>query len=171
MQCSIRSRDLAGGLELERRIDLDLSEVWTPQLPEVGLNNMSLEMVNCSILSRNLSGGYFMSEQDEKAAKWQMVEDYKAANGMLETLKREAQNIGEMFTLLGNALKNHPEKIDSSSPNRILVGTLEHPVKTLVETSKISLEVILALLQDIRTTADRKKGLEDRLKANGVSLK
>jgi hypothetical protein len=45
-------------------------------------------------------GGYFMSEEAEKAAKWQLVENYNAANGAFEALKEQAAMIGEALSCI-----------------------------------------------------------------------
>jgi hypothetical protein len=60
-------------------------------------------------------GGYFMSEEQEAAANWQMFQTYKNLTGRLATLDNQVQQWATAMRNFGGTVSNHPGAIESTN--------------------------------------------------------
>ena len=58
-------------------------------------------------------GGFFMSEEQEAAANWQMFETYKKLSGRHATLSNQVRQWAVAMQQLGNALSGNPAAVAS----------------------------------------------------------
>ena len=56
-------------------------------------------------------GGYFMTSEQEAAAKWRTIEEYKAVKERYHALRQEITRWGEEFVRIGGIIQNTPEGI------------------------------------------------------------
>ncbi|MGA2876516.1 MAG: hypothetical protein ABSE82_13380 [Nitrososphaerales archaeon] len=63
-----------------------------------------------------------MSGEQEKAAKWDRVEEYKAAKERLANLRGQLRTWGETFIGVGESLQKNPDNLDLPSLEKIPTG-------------------------------------------------
>jgi len=108
-----------------------------------------------------------MSEEAEKAAKWDMLQESKAARSKFAALRQEAERVGKNLQWLGSVLGNltWDLRITESS----LVGR-SSAVNTEFEIPLADLDRkrILALIEDLKETDQRIRTLRQRLEEAGL---
>ena len=63
-----------------------------------------------------------MSGEQEKAAKWDRVEEYKAAKERLSNLRGQLRTWGETYSGVGESLQKNPDNLDPPSLEKIPTG-------------------------------------------------
>jgi hypothetical protein len=108
--------------------------------------------------------GYFMSPNDEMAARGRLITDYGDAKKRLVTLQAEAERIGSSLQELGKILANNPENLFFRNQS---VGddypSLRHFDDALNEASKIP-----GLALEIRETKAKLERLRPKVEALGI---
>jgi septation ring formation regulator EzrA len=117
------------------------------------------------------AGSYFVSEQEEMAAKWQMVEDYKKITARLVTLQEEMKRVAQEWIELGRVLQ---------SPNGILFDIQKQQITATnklsnakvadVRSSRVNWESLTKLVSDYQESLKRKDELGSRLKELGANF-
>jgi hypothetical protein len=115
-----------------------------------------------------MQGGYFVSEEAEKAAKWDMREEYKRTKARLVTLENELRKIGDAWTGMGKWFKD-PLGI-SFQANAQQITAVKAKSKITVEAiplEYLNADAIVRLINDLEETRKSKDDLEARLKDIG----
>ena len=68
-------------------------------------------MANSGIDYPFIEGGYFMTSEQEAAAKWKIVEDYKETKARLTALRAKIAGWGETFSRIGEIVQRDQEGI------------------------------------------------------------
>ena len=114
-----------------------------------------------------ISGGYFVTEEAEKAKKWDMVERHGALKSHEAVLEDEIYQLGSAWVAMGEIFKNFssysivPEAqqvkaYDKTGINRTLIAEL--PLACLDS------KRLLSLLEDLSKTQREKSELETKLR-------
>ena len=109
--------------------------------------------------------GYFMSEEAEKAAKWDMLQDLKAQKSSSGVLHERADKIGKSLENFGRVLQNSSwilTRTQTSIKGKATIveargAELEIPL------SDLNADEICRLIDDIAETRQRIKTLQERL--------
>jgi hypothetical protein len=65
---------------------------------------------------------YFMSTEQEKAANWDRIEEYKTAKKRLSNLRGELHTIGESYVQVGESLRQQLDNLDLPTIERMPFG-------------------------------------------------
>ena len=116
-------------------------------------------------------GSYFVSEQAEMAAKWQMVEDYKSASAKLALLLAELKNIGDEWAGIARVLQGpRGFSFEVEGTKLTVKNELTKANIASLHSSRVSWESLTKLIEDYRNTLKTKDELSSRLKQLGVTL-
>lgn len=96
--------------------------------------------------------GYFMTTEDELAARGRIVTDYAQAKARLASLENEARRLSEKFGLLEQQLR-YPQRITAIPDLRFLDA-----------------QNVERLIKDLQQTNNEKLNLQQKLKAIGVDV-
>ncbi|MGD0100497.1 MAG: hypothetical protein ABSC60_09140 [Acidobacteriota bacterium] len=114
--------------------------------------------------SNQFRKGYFMSPNDEMAARGRLITDYGDSKKRLAILEAEADRIGGSLQELGKMLATDSDSLFFRNQSvRDDYPSLPHFDSTLDEVSRIP-----ALALDIRETKDKLKKLRPKLEALGL---
>ncbi|MGO9641299.1 MAG: hypothetical protein ACLP1Y_08360 [Candidatus Acidiferrales bacterium] len=111
-----------------------------------------------------------MTEESEKAANWEMVEQFKHCKAHLATLENEMKNIGESWIAFGRYLQNPCFRAAVTEQKITIVNELSHAVITTVSINQVSWEALVRLVQDYENTKNEKDSLLSKLRNLGVPL-
>jgi hypothetical protein len=109
---------------------------------------------------------YFMTQEDQHAVIGRIVMERRDAETRLAALREEAYKFGEMFSYLGQMLKEMPESIEFEN--------LEMPLDfqkrgtPLFKQADINPQKIYQLIKDIRDTLLTLKRIGDKAKQLGI---
>jgi hypothetical protein len=109
-------------------------------------------------------GSYFMSADEELAAKGRLLTDYADAKQKVALLKREAERVADMFTKLGMVLKDQPEGI--SVKGQTMATT--HARRVDIAEDWPDSARLSSLLNDLRDAIDRLQELEHKMRDVGA---
>jgi hypothetical protein len=117
--------------------------------------------------------GYFMSDESEKAAKWNVVEQYREAKEHLLALESEMTHLGEQWLAFGEALKSPSNYVFDTTGGAIALGQhnagLRHPLGRLTS-ADVNWERFTALLVDYQKTSQKRTELTGKLHDAGFSI-
>jgi hypothetical protein len=118
--------------------------------------------------------GYFMSDDAEKAAKWNIVEQQREAKEHLLALESEMTTLGEQWLAFGVALKSPGNYVFDITGSTITLGQhnagLRQPLGWLTSTGYPSWERFSELLTDYQETSKKKADLTAKLREAGFSI-
>jgi len=106
------------------------------------------------------TGGYFVSEQEEKAAKWEMVEKLRKAKEHLAVLKSAMKDLASLWIEFSRVLQNPDFNVFLVTEKSITVGkqnaNLSRPIAEIGE-SNVNWESVRRLIADYQETAQNIK--------------
>jgi hypothetical protein len=111
--------------------------------------------------------GYFMTEESEKAAKWDMLMGLKAEQARLAVLREQAKKIGKDLQDFGAILSNPLRKFKIEPPVIEAMPTAVDAHRT-IPLDSLNQEKVIALIKDIEETEGRISELMNRLKDAGI---
>lgn len=121
-------------------------------------------------------GGYFVSEEAEKAAKWQLVENYNSAKAKLAALDGQLKQAGTTFLDMGRVVKDiHSGIVFKFGKDQITVVNESHSYGQAQTVAEIGLkflnaESLITLLKDFQDTRRTVEELRANLKNVGLDL-
>ena len=109
--------------------------------------------------------GYFMSETDEKAAKWDMLQDLKAQRLRLGVLHEKADKIGKSLRDFGTVLQNPSWEFTRKEASIKGKATIAEArgAEFEITLTDLNADEICKLIDDIEGTKQRIKTLQERL--------
>jgi hypothetical protein len=117
--------------------------------------------------------GYFMTEESEKAAKWDVVLEYRTASEHLVVLARQMQSIGEKMAAFGETIKKPENFSFDVEKQTITVGVPksnpERPYARVAE-SDFNWADLCRLINDYQDTMQKKNQLAAQLRTAGLPL-
>jgi hypothetical protein len=111
---------------------------------------------------------FFMSEESEKAAKWDMVLQLKAERSSLSVLHNEAEKIGKELVRFGSVLANPSWTFEITETNIQGKGTILNAGDMTIPLESLDQEKICKLINDINETPSNIKRLEAHVKDAGI---
>ncbi len=117
--------------------------------------------------------GYFMSDEAEKAAKWNVVEQFNEAKEHLLALESVMTNLGKQWAAFSEALKEPNIFVFDVTKNVVTLGQsnagLRRPLGQLTP-GDMNWEKFCALLTDYQETSRKKTELICKLHDAGLSV-
>jgi hypothetical protein len=114
-------------------------------------------------------GGYFVSDQAEKAAKWEAVEEFRERKQHLLVLQNEMLKIGREWEPFANALKSPKSFYFKVEAENITVLYSQQSSQTTAQIPRTHLDwgTLSKLLSDYQATTERIKELEPQFRDLG----
>jgi hypothetical protein len=119
------------------------------------------------------AGGYFVTSESEKAAKWDILEQYQDKKSHMATLENQMQKLAEALSKLSFYLRNpHGMEIPYVETDEEIVG---RNMLSKVETFRLTKEQfnwenLVALVKDYQGTQREKERLHKQLKAMKIDV-
>jgi hypothetical protein len=120
-----------------------------------------------------------MSDESEKAARWETIERFQKAKQRLEELEGQCKRMGDFIAVFGNAIRDVPGEVritpeSISYPKYAGALAYQHEFnrreRVEIPTGEFNLEGIRALVDDYQTTLWEKTEARDQLLKFGVDL-
>lgn len=109
-----------------------------------------------------------MSDEAEKAAKYQMIEDYKKAQSHLSVLERELKIIGKEWEEAGRIFQNGKLSVNFSGGDRIVVS--DSKLMSTLFKSRINWDSLITLLSECVKTQQEVLELRSGIEKAGLSI-
>ena len=112
-----------------------------------------------------LYGGYFVSEEAEKAAKWDMLEEYHQTVSHLGVLENEFKKVSNSLGILASAFDKPTDRVEFDvSSTQIGVMTISNKTRLgVIPRGHIEFTSLAKLIEDYQKTVARKRELENDL--------
>ena len=112
-----------------------------------------------------------MSTQEEDAANWRTIHEFKKARARLSTLKSQAKGLGDVFRALGNALSDWPDTISVAGEKvSFKPGMSSDEERSEFPISDLDAAKLASLTDEIRSTQNDKNRLSRALLDLEVNL-
>jgi len=108
--------------------------------------------------------GYFLSEESEKAANWDMLQRLKSERSRLSALQDQAQTMGNQLDELGRVLKNPAWTLVIRDEQITGTSSVARGAKFSVPLSILNPGTLSRLIQDTAETKHNIDTLSERLK-------
>jgi hypothetical protein len=109
--------------------------------------------------------GYFMTDRDEKAANWEILERYEKAKGHLVTIEDQLAQIGQNLMAFARTMKDSQGMSFEVQSHQIRVtNTLSGVDVTSILKEHVNWESLVRLISDLKETRKTKAELASRLK-------
>ena len=108
---------------------------------------------------------------EEKAAKWQMVEDHKKAKETLATLREQANKLAEYFETVGICLKtDSPYKLSVEGEAITIADVQQKRTVAQVPMAELNAGKIKSLVEEIQRTELERTSLTQSLRSAGLNV-
>ena len=122
-------------------------------------------------------GSYFMSEEAEKAAKWEIIERYRGAKEKLSLLEDRCREIGGSISAFGSAIATTPEavtiaKLEVSFPKYAGASEYERhrSERAIMALSNLNIDALKDLVDDYKQALQIKSEALRKLREMKVDL-
>ena len=109
-------------------------------------------------------GGYFMSQNDEMAARGRLITDYAEVKKHLATLEGEASRIGKILGEISRQLLNQPDRLIFEGQSY----TAEYMSLASFERIDVDAQRLPALVDEIRNTKEELRRLREKVAPLGI---